>query len=174
MSGNCSCKKCCNPCYDPCNPCPPCDPCVLLVEPCNPCPPKCQTISYCVPSQSCPTVCPPSGSNIWLCPQYVVYTAKLASTVTALTAAQVNSYNMFVFGGATAITLPVVSTLNNGGKKTITLTNPTTSDVTVTAGATDDINGNTAAVTISSKTSLTLTSIVGMVGTSTGTTWAAV
>jgi len=178
MSTNCSCKNCCNPCYNPCNPCN--DPCVLLVEPCNPCPPCPQTISYCVPAPPCPQPCPqPCAPSNSLCPQYVVYNQILPSTTTSLTGAQVNSYNMFVFNTGsipTSVSLPVISTLNNGGKKIITITNTTTYSagiVTITPGAGDSLNG-AVSYSIDQYKSVTLTSLVGITASGGGTVWAVV
>ncbi len=177
MSKNCSCNNCRRTCS-----CSSINPCVLLVEPCNPCPPSCQTISYCVPAQPCAPPSCSSTSSSWTCPQYVIYTSVLGgnNSPVALTNTLVNSYNMFTFvpTAALSVTLPVISSLNNSGKKFITLINASSQTITIFANTTsstdsDSINGTGSVVTYSlgGNQSAILYSLSGISSGSGGSMW---
>jgi hypothetical protein len=154
----------------------------LLVEPCNPCPPKSQTISYCVPAKSCPLPCVPTNSSNWTCPQYVIYGSVLGgnNSPVELTNTLVNSYNMFTFAAPNElfVTLPVISSLNNYGKKFITIINTSSSVITIFANTTtntntDSINGySLTRGIVNGNTSATLYSLPGISSGSGGSMWA--
>lgn len=178
MSKNCKCKKCVTYC---CEEVVYNDPCVLLTEPCNPCPPK--QITYCVPNPPCqppcppypcPTPCPPSAVN----PQYVIYTSILGGNGgdITLTNTQVNFYNMFAFNNKSAnaltVTLPLISTLNNGGKKYINITSHTTLTLKAANNGTneDSLSGLTT-FTLDANKSVALYSLPGISSGKNGNVW---
>ena len=192
MPKKCSCKKCTttnsctnsNSCANSCCYEITCadSSCNLLVEPCNPCPPQQQTISYCVPTPPCPpcptySFCAPNNTSDWLCPQYVINTSTLGGNggIVNLTNTQVNSYNMFIFNNTSTntltVNLPLISTLSNGGKKTINITNMASSTITLQPASSDTLCALTT-YSLDANKSAILYSLVGIASGLGGTVWA--
>jgi hypothetical protein len=150
---------------------------MILNEPCNPCPPK--VITYCVPApydpcNPCPPYpqpCPPINTDVN--PQYIVSNSIITtgSNVTLATNL-VNCNNFIIFNPTTTmtITLPSIASLNNNGKKSLSLVNLSSYELSVIPNDNDSLNG-LATATIVANDTLVLHSMKGIEVNGKSSTW---